>query len=467
MAEDEAVPPPAGGLSNFDPPGRAANEPTTQCPVFDASSTLYRNLGLLKVAEMAMHKHGSLVRLRLRNDKEVYLVTGPQSVRCWGDQMARFPGEFGNLTSNTMAMSLLLGEGAEAESDLAHLLGRELARLEHDLDRWFDQTLEGATKAFVEEASAPAADLRQLCRLWSVRAVCHSLFGAALPDADMAAGLMLIEKFYAVATSAPEAVSEVYEHLRQARAFLDHALCRNTATAQPGDRTLLASLLRVMPEEMAQQARLDCLRRILLGILDEKLSIEGMNLLWALIHLAQDPDLVEAIATEAARLACGGRIPNVSPLTLSVAKETQRLYPQLPFIHRTIGQDVQFGGQTIPAGATALFAPWLVHRDEHYWTAPARFDGNRFLDIDTAPFPFSNTPQARKQAWFIQRHVAVAVGSLCVAHRFVLAPESLAGNLRPILRSILEPFGRVDIRWSSRLARGDETAHTLCQPTSG
>ncbi|WP_158527127.1 cytochrome P450 [Sinorhizobium meliloti] len=439
-----------------------AKEPATPCPVFDANAALYQNLGLLKVAEMAARKHGDLVLLHLRNGKTSYLVTGQQSVWCWHEQTAKFPAEFGNLTSSTGAMNLLWGEGTALKSDVASLLRPKLAALEPDLGRWFDQTLEAATEALVEEASHAASDLRQLCRLWSVRAVCHTLFGTALSDAEMAAGLMLVEKFYAVATSASGSEPEVHEHLRQTRAFLDRVLSANMAAAKSGDRTVLASLLEVMPADIGPEARLDCLRPILLGMVDEKLSIEGMNLLWALIHLAQDPDLVEAIAKETlGPVACGMSTLNISPLALSVAKETQRLYPQLPFIHRTISQDVQFGGRTIPAQAAVLFAPYLIHRDERCWTEPARFDSRRFLGVDTIPFPFSTTLQAREQADFIQRHVALAVDSLCLAHRFVLVPESLPGNLRPVLRSILEPRGYVDVCWSPRLARGDETAPIL------
>jgi hypothetical protein len=463
LIKDDAFAGRAREFRILDLPGQAGpNEPTNTWPVFNANSSPYQKLGLLKVAEMAAQKHGSLVLLRLGGDREAYLLTGQQSVWCWHDQTAKFPAEFANLTSNTIAMNLLLGNGVEAESNVACLLRQKQAALEHDLDRWFDETLELATLALVDEASASASDLRQLCRLWSVRAVCHTIFGTALPDADMAAGLLLVEEFYAVMNSASGSEPEVLEHLRQTRAFLDRVLCANMAVAQSGERTVLACLLDVLPGDVGQEARLNYLRPILFGILDEKLSIEGMNLLWALIHLAQNQDLVEAIAAEAALTATHEtRGLSVSYLALSVAKETQRLYPQIPFIHRTVSQDVQFDGQTIPARATVLFAPWLVHRDECYWAEPTRFNGSRFLGIETPHFPFGNTLHARQQADFIRRHVAVAVSSVCISHRFTLAPESLPGNLRPVLRAILEPRGRVQVSWSPRPGDSGGIAPTL------
>lgn len=421
------------------------------CPVFDGRSAPYPTLGLLKVAEMAAQKHGNLVLLLLGGDKEVYLATGQQSVLCWHEQTLRFPAEFGNLTSNTKAMDLLLGSGANAESEVTLVLRRRRAALERDLEGWFDTTLEHATATLIDEALKPASDLRKLCRLWSVRAVCHTIFGTALPDAEMAEGLLQIEEFYTVMNSTADLGTDVPQNLRQTRAFLDRVLRENMAVAQPSDQTMLACLLAVLPDDLGQEARLDHLRPILFGMIDETLSIDGMNLLWALIHLAQSPDLVHTIADEADRSAMPGEhAPIVVPLALSVAKETQRLYPQLPFIQRRVSESIRFGEQSIPAGAAVLFAPWLVHRDEGSWADPTRFDGRRFLAIDTVPLPFCNTPEGREQDRFIQRHVAVAIRSVCISLRFALAPESLPGNLRPILRSILEPRGHVDIRWSSR-----------------
>jgi cytochrome P450 len=379
------------------------------CPVFDANSDLYRSVGVLKVIETAVRKHGDIVILHTRDDRDTYLLTGERSVRFWQDHSAYLPSEINDARSSPATTHVLLGDGAQGASwaQIGVPLRRKLTALAGDINQWFDETLRGAAAAFLAEAQSSVPDLLHLCRLWSVRSLCHTIFGTAFPDADFVNGLIQVQLFhrfmYGKATAALQE-PEALEEFRETRAFLDRVVRAGIASAQPGDRTVLASLLEVMPAHIDLETRIDHLRPILFRILFEKLSFNGLNLFWALVHLAQNPELADALAAEATTHSVNEA--DVYPLSVAAAKETLRLYPEYSFIYRRTKQDLQFGQTTIPSQSTILISPWLLHRDERYWTNPSHFDGRRFFatsDIPSCYLPFGIGPKALKQRSFALR----------------------------------------------------------------
>jgi hypothetical protein len=432
------------------------------CPVFDANSELHQNLGLLKVAETAAAKHGDIVVLHLRDERDIYLLTGEQSVRFWHGHLAHLPAEFGDVASNVTTTRLLLGDETHADSwaRIGLPIRRRLAALGGTAENWFDATCRHATFTFLEETACTAADLRQLCSLWAIRAVSHAVFGTAFPDSEMITGLAQVQTVHRLMSNrTPDAIHEptILEACQRARAFLDRAVRMNMEVARPGDRTVLSALLETLPEDLDHQARVDHLRPVLFRTLFEKLNIDGLNLLWALVHLAQNPGLVDAIAEEAEdafKESLGDA--GLSPLAMAVAKETQRLYPELPFIYRTTSQDLAFGAMTIPARSTVLFAPWLLHRDGRYWTDPVRFDPKRFLGGEAPSYylPLGVGAQARTRMRFTLLQVASSLHAICAAYELQLSPTCPPGNLRPFLRSELAPRGAVSLLFKPRCRPG-------------
>ncbi|GGD03769.1 cytochrome P450 [Aureimonas glaciei] len=65
--------------------------------------------------------------------------------------------------------------------------------------------------------------------------------------------------------------------------------------------------------------------------------------------------------------------------TRAVFEEAMRLYPPAPSLNRTALRDDRFGDLAIPAGASVLVMPWLVHRHEGLWKDPACFVPARFM----------------------------------------------------------------------------------------
>jgi cytochrome P450 len=421
------------------------------CPVFDANSALYQNLGLLKVAETAARKHGDLVILHTRDDRDTYLVSGERGLDFWRQHAGHLAAEFGDVTSSAMTMRLLLGENTE-EASWARIglpMRRKLAGIAGSLELWFDKALVRATAAFLDGAAAPVTDLRALCRLWAVRATCHPIFGTAVSDHEMADGVLLIEDFYARANMISDISkdADALEEFRKTRAFLDDAVRAGIAAARAGENTILAHLLEAMPDDIHADDRIDHLRPLLFRILFERLGVDGLSLLWALVHLAQDPDLADAIANDAPDAN------GASGLATAVALETQRLYPELPFLYRTTSRDLDFGAISIPAQATLLFSPFLLHRDERLWDEPTRFDPSRFRNDTGHPdqfLPFGIGLNARRQTDRVSSQIAVALTNICASRSFSLAAAARPGDLLPAFRSILVPRGPISLWWRPR-----------------
>nr|WP_320203673.1 cytochrome P450 [Agrobacterium rosae]MDX8305552.1 cytochrome P450 [Agrobacterium rosae] len=426
------------------------------CPVFDANSDLYRSIGVLKVIETAVRKHGDIVILHTRDDRDTYLLSGQQSVRFWHEHAAHLPSEIDDARSSPATTHVLLGDGAQGVSwaQVGVPLRRKLKAIAGDMDQWFEENLKGAAAAFLDEAQTPVPDLLQLCRHWSVRSLCHTIFGTAFPDTEFVDGLIQVQLFHRFMygkTTATLQDAEKLQEYQETRAFLDRVVRTNIASAQPGDRTVLASLLEAMPAGIDLDTQIDHLRPVLFRILFEKLSFNGLNLFWALVHLAQNPELADAIAAEA--ISSSADDADAYPLSVAAAKETLRLYPEYSFIYRRTKQDLPFGEVMIPSQSTILISPWLLHRDERYWRRPTHFDGQRFAATNDTPacyLPFGIGPKALKQRSFALCQIAVSLRAICAAVAFSLSPECPPGNLRPFLRSELAPRGAVPVIFKRR-----------------
>ncbi|MAU97009.1 MAG: cytochrome P450 [Fulvimarina sp.] len=110
--------------------------------------------------------------------------------------------------------------------------------------------------------------------------------------------------------------------------------------------------------------------------------------------------------------------------TKAAFEEAMRLYPPAPSLNRTALAADRVGDIDIPAGATLLVMPWLVHRHEMLWDRPDHFMPARFLPenrdrIDRYQYlPFGVGPRVCIGASFALQEAVIALALLLKDLRF-------------------------------------------------
>jgi cytochrome P450 len=166
-------------------------------------------------------------------------------------------------------------------------------------------------------------------------------------------------------------------------------------------------------------------------------------LTWALYLLALHPAIDERIAV-AARAGDGEYVGRV-------VKEVLRLYPPAWIIGREALRDVTLAdGSVIPQGTTVFAAPLLMHRRADYFDDPDRFDPDRWLGPDPAPFsyiPFGGGARRCIGEEFAGRETGIVLEELVRHYHFALAPGAPIG-VAPLVT--LRPDGPVMMVGSAR-----------------
>jgi cytochrome P450 len=127
----------------------------------------------------------------------------------------------------------------------------------------------------------------------------------------------------------------------------------------PGPVATALRSLDVAPAERAAEARV---------ILLAGAETIATALTWALLELARDPALADAVVQEG------------EPLAERVFAEVLRLYPPAWYIGRIAVADTELAGEPIAEGTMVLVSPYLLHRDERHFDRAATFDPGRWSE---------------------------------------------------------------------------------------
>ena len=149
-------------------------------------------------------------------------------------------------------------------------------------------------------------------------------------------------------------------------------------------------------------------------------------LAWTLYLLSQAPDELAKVEAEldahdftSDPVGWG----DVLVHTRAAFEESMRLYPPAPSLNRAAVAADEVAGIAIPAGASVLIMPWIVHRHQRLWDRPGEFMPSRFLPparaaIDRYQFlPFGIGPR-------------VCIGQSFAMQEGVIALAALLRNLR-------------------------------------
>jgi cytochrome P450 len=172
---------------------------------------------------------------------------------------------------------------------------------------------------------------------------------------------------------------------RAAVTALDRIIYRLIAERRtaPEDRGDLLSLFLAVEDETTGERMTD------LQVHDEVMTLfiaghetTALTLTWALILLAQHPEVEAQLQAELER-ALAGRSPTVDdltrlPYTDSIIKETLRLYPPVWSILREALGDVEIGPLALRRGDVVWLTPYLIQRDPRYFDQPEQFRPDRF-----------------------------------------------------------------------------------------
>jgi cytochrome P450 len=244
--------------------------------------------------------------------------------------------------------------------------------------------------------------------------------------------------------------------LLRLRDGLDRLLSDDIAARRPPDPPagdMLDLLLSATDETGHGRTRaetLDQLRTLLAAGHETTAS----SLTWALYHVHRDEAVRDRVLAELA--TC------VTPLDISalpylgaVIKETLRMHPPVPIVLRRLTEPLTVAGTTHPAGRILGVALYALHFNPDIWSAPHRFDPDRFLTQRPTPFeyaPFGGGYRRCIGAAFATSELAVALGTI-LTHLDLRMPQHdvAAPPPRSVARGIaVAPSRRIRLQVAQR-----------------
>jgi pentalenene oxygenase len=131
-------------------------------------------------------------------------------------------------------------------------------------------------------------------------------------------------------------------------------------------------------------------------------------------------------------------------LVNNIIAETLRLYPPGWILTRAVTSDTHLGDYRIPAGATVIFSPYLIHRQPDLYPDPERFDPDRWLPEHAkairrdAYIPFGGGARKCLGDHFGVTEAVLALATITANWRM----ERLPGmRVRPAVAASLRPRG--------------------------
>jgi len=184
-------------------------------------------------------------------------------------------------------------------------------------------------------------------------------------------------------------------------------------------------------------------------------SANTLNWVWYLV--AKHPEVEAKLFAEAEE-----HLPNVSALsadslaamqyTQQVLEEALRLYPPVWLFTRRSHELDELDDYDVAPDTDIYLSPFILHRTEHYWPDPERFDPDRFAATDKPKkdrpfFPFSLGPRRCLGEYFSFLEMKVHLGLLLPRFRMQLVeaaePELELGiNLRATKDIFMKPMER-------------------------
>ena len=218
---------------------------------------------------------------------------------------------------------------------------------------------------------------------------------------------------------------------------------RQNPDAHPQD--LLSRLIRASDADGGEGMSAKDLRDQVVTIFMAGHETTAQALSWIFYLLALHPDAERKLHAELADVLVG-RSPSAEdfkrlPYTRMVIEESMRLYPPAHTMAREPDAADEILGRHIPAGATVLISPWLLHRKPSLWPDPDRFEPERFAaDAASARHRFAYIPFGAGQ------RICIGAAFAMQEAMVILASVSQHYTLRLKPGHPVEPQGLITLR---------------------
>jgi cytochrome P450 len=241
--------------------------------------------------------------------------------------------------------------------------------------------------------------------------------------------------------------------IREVDAAIYAMIAARRAAGAPG-KDLLSLLLSARDPDTGEAMPDPLVRDEALTLLLPGHETTANALTWALHLLAENQAEQDRVREEVSLFDAPLTAADLPRLrhTLAVVHESMRLYPPVWTTLRHLSEERTIAGYRLPAGATLLMAPWVVHRDPRWWPEPEQFRPQRWLEPDAqrpryAYFPFGG---GRRQC--IGNDFAITEDTLVLAtilRHWRLRPSPDAPPARPRAQVTLHPRDGVWLSASS------------------
>jgi cytochrome P450 len=223
---------------------------------------------------------------------------------------------------------------------------------------------------------------------------------------------------------------------QEIRALLHKLVAPRHAAYQAGQVSthvdILSSLLQARTADSQRALGVDELVNEIAVLFLAGHETSASALAWTLYFLAHSPEVQERVHGEVKGVSGGEAVEldhlRQLDLTRRVFRETLRLYPPLGFLVREAKNETCLRDKTIPAGASIVVSPWLIHRHRDYWERPDEFDPDRFLTVSgrasaaSAFLPFSLGPRVCVGAGFALQEAAMVLAMVLRDYRVAPVP---------------------------------------------
>ncbi|HEU5480276.1 MAG TPA: cytochrome P450 [Candidatus Tumulicola sp.] len=354
----------------------------------------------------------------------------------------------------TRMLRHLLGEGLLTSEDPLHRQMRRIVQPAFHRERIgrYAAAMEAAADDFANGLRADRPfDLHAAMTALTLRIASVTLFGSDASDAaqrvSAALGLMMREfpyvllPFGELRRRLPLPATRRFQAAKKSLDDIIYALIA-LRRETPGDDAL-SMLLAAHDAESGYRPSDEQIRDEVMTLFMAGHETTANLLVWTWYLLAQHPDVDAATAAAA--------IDGDGDFIDRVVLESLRLYPPAWVVGRESRRAVTLSDGTLVAPkTTVLIAPLLLHRRPEFFRDPDRFDPDRWLGAEPAPFsylPFGAGARRCIGNDFALREAAIVLRAVTARFSFALEPGV---DVRPAPLVTLRPDGPVPVRPSYR-----------------